>query len=303
MPFPASPHSFPTKNEMGDYLESYAQQHRLPVRTGVRVENLTREGDRYQIVAGTKRFEAPHVVVAMSSYRRPKVPAFAAQLDPRIRQMHSVEYLRPSQLSDGPTLIVGAANSGAEIGLDLARAGRPVWVSGRNPGEVPFDIEDPFAQRFLLPILFRVVFHRIITTDTPIGRRARPNFVKKGLPLIRTKFRNLEAAGVMIVPRTEGVTDGKPRLADGSVLAVTNVVWSTGFDIGPEWIKLPVFDDSGEPLQDRGVVPGEPGFYFVGSHFLYAASSTMIHGIGRDARHVAETIGKRLQARAPSEVS
>ena len=140
------------------------------------------------------------------------------------------------------------------------------------------------------------MFHRIITTDTPIGRRARPNFVKKGLPLIRTKFRNLEAAGVKLVPRTEGVTDGKPRLADGSVLDVSNVVWSTGFDIGPDWIKLPVFDDSSDPLQNRGVVPTEPGLYFVGAHFLYAASSTMIHGIGRDARYVAERIGERLHA-------
>jgi putative flavoprotein involved in K+ transport len=53
---------------------------------------------------------------------------------------------------------------------------------------------------------------------------------------------------VKLVPHTEGVTDEKPRQADGSVLHVSNVVWSTGFDFGPEWIKLPVFGDSGEPL-------------------------------------------------------
>ena len=43
----------------------------------------------------------------------------------------------------------------------------------------------------------------------------------------------------------------------------------------------------GEPVHERGVVPGEPGLYFVGLHFLYAMSSTMIHGVGRDAEHVA----------------
>jgi len=41
------------------------------------------------------------------------------------------------------------------------------------------------------------------------------------------------------------------------------------------------------------VVEGEPGLYFVGPHFLYSPSSTMIHGIGRDARRVAETIARR----------
>src|SRR6185436_6343872 len=141
-----------------------------------------------------------------------------------------------------------------------------------------------------------VVFHRIITMDTPIGRRLRPKFMSKGLPLIRTKLRDLRAAGTTLVPRTEGVSDGRPRLAGGKVLDVSSVVWCTGFHIGPEWIDLPVFDDRSEPIQSKGVVPNQPGLYFVGPHFLYSASSTMVHGIGRDARRVAETIGQRMVA-------
>lgn len=298
MRFPAHAHTFPTKDEMADYLESYAANFQLPVHCGIRVERLTREGDRYVVLAGGRRLESAHVVVAMSSYQRPRVPAFAGELDPHIFQMHSLDYRRPEQLPAGDVLVVGAANSGAEIALDLARAGRRVWVSGRNPGEIPFPIDNPLALRFVVPILFRVVFHRILTVDTPMGRRTRPNFLSKGLPLIRTKFADLRAAGVTLVPRTEGVSDGRPRLANGSVLNVASVVWCTGFDIGPQWIDLPVFDTHHEPIQSRGVVPNEPGLYFVGPHFLYSASSTMIHGIGRDARRVAETIGQRLRARA-----
>jgi putative flavoprotein involved in K+ transport len=294
MRFPASPLSFPTKDEMADYLENYATHFRLRVRTGVRVERLSRDGDGYVVLAGERRLHANHVVVAMASYQRPRVPAFAGELDPRIFQMHSLEYRRPAQLPPGDALVVGAANSGAEIALDLVRSGRRVWVSGRNPGEIPFPIENPLALRIVVPILFRVVFHRILTTDTPIGRRARLKFTTKGLPLIRTKFRDLRAAGVTLAPRTEGVTNGRPRLADGTVLDVSSVVWCTGFDIGPDWIDLPVFDDHREPIQARGVVPNEPGLYFVGPHFSYSASSTMIHGVGRDARRVAETIHRRL---------
>ena len=297
MPFPAPPYSFPTKDEMADYLESYAKRFELPVRTGVRAEKLTREGERYAILAGGQRLEARHVVVAMSTYQRPRVPKFAAQLDPRIRQMHSLEYRRPAQLPEGDVLVVGVANSGVEIALDLARSGRRVWASGKSPGEIPFDIDNPVVLRTIVPFLFRVVFHRIMTVDTPIGRRARPTFMAKGLARIRTKGRDLTAAGVKLVGRTEGVTDGRPRLADGTVLDVASVIWSTGFDIGPEWIDLPVFDERREPIQSRGVVPNEPGLYFVGPHFLYSASSTMIHGIARDARRVAETISARLGAK------
>jgi putative flavoprotein involved in K+ transport len=297
LPYPSSPHYFPTKDEMADYLESYAAHFKLPVRTGVRVERLARDGDGYVLLAGGRRLFANHVVVAMATYQRPRVPAFAQELDTRIAQMHSFEYRRPAQLPPGDVLVVGAANSGAEIAIDLVRAGRRVWVSGRNPGEVPFKVEDPFALRVIMPIVFRLVFHRILTTDTPMGRRARPNFTHKGLPLIRTKFADLAKAGVTIVPRTEGVSEGKPRLADGTVLDASSVVWCTGFDIGCDWIELPVFDAHGEPKQDRGVVPGEPGLYFVGPHFLYSVSSTMIHGVGRDARRVAETIAQRQKSK------
>jgi putative flavoprotein involved in K+ transport len=136
-----------------------------------------------------------------------------------------------------------------------------------------------------------------MTVDTPMGRRARPGFMKKGLPLIRTKFAQLEAAGVTLAGRTEGVSNGRPKLADGTELDIASVVWCTGFDIGRQWIDLPVFDEHDEPIQHRGVVPDEPGLYFVGPHFLYSASSTMIHGIGRDAQRVAATIGQRMKAR------
>jgi putative flavoprotein involved in K+ transport len=62
--------------------------------------------------------------------------------------------------------------------------------------------------------------------------------------------------------------------------------------------ELPVFDADGEPKQSRGVVADEPGLYFVGPHFLYSASSAMIHGVGRDAKRVADVIASRLRVAA-----
>ena len=90
-----------------------------------------------------------------------------------------------------------------------------------------------------------------------------------------------------------GVQAGRPVLEDGRTLDVQNVIWTTGFHPGFSWVHLPVFDEEGYPCQYRGLT-SSPGLYFIGLHFLYAMSSAMIHGVGRDARHVAETIAGRL---------
>jgi putative flavoprotein involved in K+ transport len=70
------------------------------------------------------------------------------------------------------------------------------------------------------------------------------------------------------------------------------VVWSTGYRPGLSWIDLPVFGND-EPRQNRGIVEEEPGLYFVGLKFLYSKSSEQIHGVGRDAAHIAEAIALR----------
>jgi putative flavoprotein involved in K+ transport len=296
MPFPAPAHSFPTKNEMADYLEAYATRFALPVRTGVAVERLSREGDRYLVTAGDRSFRAEHVVVAMASYQRPRVPAFAGELDPGVVQLHSSDYRNLRQLRAGDVLIVGAGNSGSEIALEAARGGHPTWMSGRDTGHVPFRIEGAVG-RLLVPFIFRFLFHRVLTVDTPIGRKVRPKAVSQGGPLIRVKPKDLAAAGVQRVSRMVGVRNGVPLLEDDRALEVANVVWCTGFHPGFSWIDLPVFAGNGELAHRRGIVASEPGLYFVGLHFLYALSSTMIHGVERDAERVADAIASQTRGR------
>jgi putative flavoprotein involved in K+ transport len=297
MRFPADPNSFPSKDAMGDYLEAYARHFALPVRCGVRVERLSRLGDRFLVVAGEQQFEADNVVVAMANYQRPRVPAFASQLNARIVQLHSIEYRNPGQLQPGGVLVVGAGNSGAEIALDVV-SGHDTWLAGRDTGHVPFRIDGLAARLFLFRLVLRVVFHRVLTVTTPLGRRARAKMLHVGGPLIRTKPGDLAAAGIQRVARITAVRNGLPVSDDGRVLDVANVVWCTGFHPGFSWIDLPVFGPDGEPEHERGVVAREPGLYFVGLHFLSAMSSVMIHGVGRDAARIADTISKTRPAPA-----
>ena len=293
LPFPAPPFSFPTKNEMADYLEGYARTFALPVRSGVRVERLSRLGDKFLVVAGDKRIEAENVVVAMAHYQQPRVPHFAGQLDPGIVQLHSFEYRNPAQLRAGDVLVVGAGNSGAEIALEALKNGHRTSLAGPETGHVPFRIDGLAARLVLSRLVLRVVFHRILSIATPIGRKVRPKMLRTAAPLIRIKPWELAGAGVVRVPRVAGVRNGQPLLEDGRILDVANVVWCTGFDPGFSWLDLPVFGTNGEPRHEAGAVPSEPGLYFVGLHFLYAFSSDMIHGVGRDAARIAEAVATR----------
>jgi putative flavoprotein involved in K+ transport len=294
MPFPGPSFDFPTKDQMADYLEAYAARFALPVQTGVRVERVSRRNDRFLIEAGDRQFEAENVVVAMATFQRPNVPAFAQDLNPKIAQLHSSEYRNASQLAEGDVLIAGAGNSGAEIGVEVAR-GHRTWMSGRDVGELPFRMQGTASRLFLSRLLLRFVFHRVLTVNTPMGRKVRQKVLFIGGPLIRTRSRELAAAGIERVARIEGVRDGLPLLADGRVMDVANVIWCTGFVPGFSWIDLPVFDERGQPRHERGIVNECPGLYFVGMHFLYALSSTMIHGVGRDADYIAAAIAARSE--------
>ena len=136
MPFPAPAFSYPAKDEVAEYLDSYAARFGLPVMTGVRVDRLSSDGDRYVLAAGDRRFEADNVVVASGAYQQPRIPAFAAELDAGILQLHPNEYRNPSQLPAGDVLVVGAGNSGAEIAVEVART-HPTWLSGPDAGHIP----------------------------------------------------------------------------------------------------------------------------------------------------------------------
>jgi putative flavoprotein involved in K+ transport len=112
--------------------------------------------------------------------------------------------------------------------------------------------------------------------------------------------KQLAALGVQRLSRVAGVSDGRPRLEDGRLLDVANVIWCTGFDPGFTWIDLPVFGPDRELLHDAGVATEVPGLYFVGLGFLFAMSSSMIHGVGRDAGRIVDAISARARPEAKS---
>lgn len=288
MAFPADPWSFPTKDETADYLEAYAARFELPVQGGTRVQGLSKNGQGYVVDCGDRRVEAENVVVATGTFGRPHTPGFSAELDPEIVQLHSSEYKNPSQLREGPVLVVGAAHSGADVAIDVVGEHATI-LCGPDTGQVPFDIEGRPGRAIWRLASF--LARRVLTIRTPIGRKMRPKIRAHGGPLLRYKRADLAAAGVeRDLARMVGVRDGLPLLEGGRVVEAANVVWCTGFRQDFGWIDMPVIGDDGWPLEERGIVPSAPGLYFVGLAFQYAFSSMLILGAGRDAEHVAKQI-------------
>jgi putative flavoprotein involved in K+ transport len=282
--------TYPTGRQMGDYLEAYAADLQLPVRTGVSVDSLDRDGDTWVVTSGHQVLTADNVVVAAGTWQRPVVPEFADELDPSIRQLHSSEYRNPSQLQPGPVLVVGASHSGADLALEVSGT-HETHLAGRVHGQIPFDIEGR-AAHVALPIIW-FMWNHVLTERTPMGRKMRDEIRKGGGPLIRVKRSHLAAAGVQhSEQRVAGVRHGRPFLADGTVLDVANVVWCTGFGPDTDWIHAPL-GDVAFPAQSRGVVAEAPGLYFVGLPFLRGFYSMLVGGVARDADHVAGHIARR----------
>jgi len=273
----------PTATQMADYLERYADHFQLPVRTGIRVTGLTRHDDTFLVDTADGSYPADNVVIASGAHRRPVIPALSADLAPRIRQLHSLDYRRPDQLAPGPVLVVGAGNSGTDVALEAARSGHRTWLAGRHPGEIPVDVESPAGRIGTHVAMF--VFKHVLTLRTPMGRKAARH-AGHGDPLIRNKIRHLDAAGITRAGRITGTRHGLPVSEDGTVLDVGSVIWCTGSLPDDRWLDLPVFDSDGRARQDRGVARDVPGLYFLGRDFQFAVASATIQGMDRDARYL-----------------
>jgi putative flavoprotein involved in K+ transport len=283
--FPGDPYHLPARDEVADYLEWYAQVFDLPVCGGVEVKRVSRSTRGFEIETSDIAYEADNVVIATGPFQTPRIPEVAKRLDHRIVQLHSSEYRNPARLPDGPALVVGAATSGAQIAVELAKS-RDVMLAGRSVGSMP--------RRVLGRDLFDWLYLTVMRpgADSALGRRIRRNVLGGTDALIGMTEKDIETAGVRRVGRVTDVRDGKPVLSDATVADVRSIVWATGFRPDFSWIDAPVFGADGLPAHRRGAT-GVPGLFFLGLRFQHRLNSSLIGGVGRDARFIARAIASR----------
>ena len=131
------PDGFMSATGVADYLRSYARHSGTPVVEGAEVRSVERHAVGYQVISDAGRWLCDAVVVATGWCDVPRVPGFAAALDPRIEQLTAATYRNPAALPDGGVLVVGASATGVQIADELARSGRRVTLAVGSHTRLP----------------------------------------------------------------------------------------------------------------------------------------------------------------------
>jgi putative flavoprotein involved in K+ transport len=326
------PDAFAPLPEVIDYLERYAAFSEAPLRTGVGVNRLQRQDERYLLDTSTGPVEARNVVVATGAFQRPTPPPVSGD----VPALHTSDYRNPAQLPPGAVLVVGSGQSGCQIAEELLAHGRRVYLSA---GRCPW-----FPRRYL----GRDVVHWLLelgladqTVDTlpaPSARLAcNPALSGAGGIGQDCNPRTLERDGAVLVGRIERIDAGTARIAPGldeslakgdefeaafkqrccehaglepepeappaprreeireldlGAAGVGTVLWANGYRPDFGWIDLPVVDELGWPLQARGVSEF-PGLYFLGINWLHKRKSALLFGVGEDAEYVVSHLAGR----------
>jgi putative flavoprotein involved in K+ transport len=280
--FPGDPDAYPTRDDVVDYLTSYAREFDLPIEFDSRVRAVRTTDSGYDVELDDRTIHADNVVVATGPFQIPRVPAnLAGDLDPGVVQMHSSDYRRPQDLPAGRVLVVGGGNSGYQIAEDLATdREREVHLS---VGSRQLSLPPRVFGRELFSILERTGL-MTKTVDSRMGRR-----LKDRETLVGSSARRAIRQGIRIEARAESASGTEVGFDDGTTLTVDAVLWATGFGVNHSWIEAPVFDQAGRVVHTRGIT-GSPGLYFLGLPWLHTRGSALLGWVKDDAQHIADQI-------------
>lgn len=276
------PNGFPTKDEIADYLENYAVTFELPVQLNTKVVNVTKQGLIFLIETQNNILHARKVVIASGPFQIPSIPSFAKGLSKDVVQLHSSQYVNPSQLKEGTVLIVGGGNSGAQIAVELSQF-HDTYLSVSQP------------IRYLpLKLLNRSIFEwfdkmGILRANSTsfIGKRLQ----KQGDPIFGYELRErLREQQIKLKNRAINGIDDKIHFTDKTSLNVQNIIWATGFNFDYSWIALEnLLNTNGELIHQRGI-SNIAGLYFLGLPWQHRRGSALLLGVGNDAKYLSEHI-------------
>ena len=294
LPFPGDPEGYPGKDEVADYLESYARHFALPVQLSSPVRSVRRDGaGGFEVEAGAELLTSRQVVVATGGFTGPAIPAFAARLDPRVAQLHSSGYRNPESVAGQDVVVVGAGNTGVQIADELARAGRRVTLAVGSLGRA---VPERLLGRSLF-WWFEALGTMSAGPDSRMGRRLRANENAIIGTDLRDLFRRVERAGRVLDADSSGLvlSGGERRLPD-------TVVWATGYRPSYPWLQVPVLDATGAPIHAGGMTD-VPGLAFLGLPWQRNRGSALLGWVGRDAEVLASRLGHQLRSSRVREFS
>jgi putative flavoprotein involved in K+ transport len=280
MEFPGEPDRYPTRDEVANYLIAYAREFNLPVELNSRVRAVRRQNHGYLVELDDRAYEARQVVIATGPFQTPFVPRIAESLGDDVVQMHSTDYRSPESLPDGRVLVVGGGNTGFQIAEELSAAREVHLAIGSR--------QTPLPQR----ILGRDLFWYLDVTGLirkPTASRIGKLMRKREDTLIGSNPRRARRCGIELHGRAVAAGGSSVSFADGADLEVRGVIWATGFRVDHSWIDVPVFNEHGRAVHERGVTTS-PGLYFLGQLWQHSRGSALLGWVKDDAAYIAEKV-------------
>ncbi|MFC0299666.1 flavin-containing monooxygenase [Virgibacillus soli] len=284
MQIKGDPNSYPTKNEMADYLEDYVSYFDLPHRMNTLVTRIEKENDTFNIFTEKEQFQSRRVIVASGAFQKPYIPPVikSENINTLVSHVHSSLYTEPKELNKGTTLIVGGGNSGSQIAVELSKDREVVLAISHKLKFLPLEIFRKSIFHWLekLQLLYA-------GTDTIRGRI----FQKRNDPIFGKELKQaIKSKDVKVRPRVTEVAGKKVTFSDGSSLEVNQIIWATGFVPAYEMIHIDgAIDKKGKPIHNRGISPID-GLYYIGLPWQHSRGSALVCGVGRDAMFLTDII-------------
>lgn len=282
--FPSPADTYPSKDEVAQYLKLYVERFRLPVRLNARVTRVVRSTNGYSVATLSDTFTADNVVIATGPFQQPIQPNIRGELSPDVFQIHSSSYRNPADIPPGDVLVVGGGNSGFQIAEELSRSRKVYLARGRKMLHLP--------QRFVGKDLFWwLTKSRMMDVDA----ESRVGRFFQGFKdaVIGTSVADLRTRGVVLCARAAAAEGDTVSFSDRRSLRVRNVLWATGYNRSYDWLRLPVLDRAGLPVHSRGITT-LPGMYFIGMPWQHTAGSALLGFVGADAAYIVRQIGLAL---------
>ena len=287
LPVPGDPEGYPTKDEIGDYLESYARHFQLPVAPGTGIDRLEQVDGEFRATTRDGRvITSWTVVLATGAFQEPAIPALAQQIADGAVQLTPKTYRNPAQTPAGTVLVVGDGATGRQIARELSETHQVLLAAGRPRRVSPSRIlgKNIFWWMDKLGVLRA-------SHDSAVGRylkRADP-FPGKDLELSRLRER-----GVNVVGRLTEAAGQTVSFASGETIGIDVVIWATGYRDRTEWVAIPALKDArGAFIQQRGISP-VPGLTFIGRNWQWTRGSALVTGVGADASYVAQHLARSI---------
>lgn len=304
------------RDDVVEYLETYARHHRLQLLLGTPVTGLARTNDGWLVQTTDGDLAADTVIVATGYNHTPALPDWPGRDGFTGELLHASRYRNGAPYAGRDVLVVGAGNSGAEIAVDLVEhgAGRvrmairtPPHVLLRSVGGLPTTAVSVATRYAPAPLIDPVVaaLQRVTVGDLsahglprpPVGvyRRVR---TEHAIPILDVGLVDAVTSGqVQVVPAVETFDGDAVVLADGSRITPDVVVAATGYRRGLEPLAghLGVLRPDGTPVvHGARTAPQAPGLHFIG---FTNPISGMFRQLGIDARRIARAVARSARSR------